>query len=125
MSEPGGAFLDRLEADLLRFYRLSLWDWLRMPGGSSTGLVMALPPDAMTHADVGGRTLPVLLTARHIEVTHELIRVVLAALGVKRRRLPPPLRLLELPDEAQPDIRSPDPRAWSMALGARIVKVEQ
>lgn len=94
-----------------------------MAAPMAIGLVESLPADAMIFADDYGRPLSILLQARQVEITHELIRVVLAALGMKRRNLPPPLRLLAEAKQPGADVRSPDPRAWSAALGASIKRV--
>jgi hypothetical protein len=115
-------FLARLDADLRRFYRLTIDDVYLMPTGITLGLIESLPSDAMIYTDEWGRPLSLLLAGRQVEVTFEIVRVVLMALGVKRNQLPKPLSLMEMKPPA-PDARSLDPRAWSAALGAQVVKV--
>jgi hypothetical protein len=115
-------FLARLDSDLRSRYRLTIDELYVMPAGITVGLLESLPHDSAIYCDEWGRPLALLLAARQVEVTHELIRVVLMALGVKRNQLPKPLALMEMRPPA-PDVRSLDPRAWSAALGAAIVKV--
>jgi hypothetical protein len=93
-----------------------------MPAPVALGLLESLPIDAMVYADDKGRSIPVLISAKHTEVSFELIRIVMAALGVKRSRIPSALNLLGT-DAPNADRTSPDPRAWSKALGANVVKV--
>lgn len=93
-----------------------------MPAPVALGLVESLPVESAIYADHAMRPISLLVAARQVEITHELIRVVLRALGVTKARLPPPLTLLAQSEPA-PNIRSSDPLAWSAAMGARIVRV--
>lgn len=93
-----------------------------MPAAVVLGLVESLPLEAAIYCDDSMRSVALHTQARGVELTFELIRTVMAALGVKRSRLPAPLRLFE-PRKIEANVKSPDPRAWGAALGARIVEV--
>lgn len=93
-----------------------------MPAAKALGLVEALPLDAAIYCDESMRPISLHLAARQIETTFELIRTVMAALGVKRHKLPPAMRLFE-PKKIEANVRSADPRAWGAALGANIIEV--
>jgi len=80
--------------------------------------VRSLGPDGMSVAE-GLSALNVDITAAVVETVHELIRVTLAAHGVKGGDLPPPLHM---PRVSMPSYTPPKPKATPLAEAISIME---